>query len=107
MLTWEPLAKSTRHGLRQATKPVNFCNVGVDFKHFAFDLGHFGVDFEHVGVDSWTPLLSQRRMGPARERNPSALLVEERAEPQAFVSHVYQWPFACRSYDGILRITVV
>ena len=65
----EPLAKSTQNGPREATKPVDLGNFGVDFEHFGVDLGHFGFDFEHVGVDFWSPWLSQRRMGPARQRN--------------------------------------
>ncbi len=69
MLTWGPLAKSTQNGPREATKPVDLSHFGVDFEHFGVDFGHFGVDFEHVGVDFWTPWLSQRRMGPARQRN--------------------------------------
>ena len=69
MLTWGPLAKSTQNGPREATKPVDLSNFGVDFEHFGVDLGHFGFDFEHVGVDFWSPWLSQRRMGPARQRN--------------------------------------
>ena len=65
----EPLAKSTQNGPREATKPVDLSHFGVDFEHFGIDFCNFGVDFEHVGVDFWTPWLSQRRMGPARQRN--------------------------------------
>ena len=69
MLTWGPPAKSTQNGPREATKAIDLGNFGVDFLHFGVDFCHFGVDFEHVGVDFWIPWLSQRRMGPARQRN--------------------------------------